>query len=62
MVKEVISCVDEMDNQVIVVKSQITHLSVFDAEMTVIHLVSGSSVTVLGTVHELVSKIWLPNP
>lgn len=62
MIKEIVDLNDGYSNPVIVVKSQITHVTAVDANYSRVHFSSGENQVVKGSVHELVSKIWLPNP
>ena len=62
MIKEIVDLNDAYENPVIIVKSQITHITPLDQKHSRIHFSGGQIQVVVGTVHELVSKIWPPNP
>lgn len=62
MIREIADLNDEFGNPVIVVKQNVTHITPLSGKSSIIHFTSGQAKAVDGTVHELVSKIWLPNP
>lgn len=61
MIKEIVDLNDQYQRPVIVVRSHITHIEAADNKHSRIHLSGGQIQVVIGTVHELASKIWAPS-